>query len=543
MDTDITRLSGPNYFHIADPEAADCLAKAGSVAKYIEADDGLEAARRRTIGRRLSRVVGYRRAEQIAEMHPADISGFIAEEGARRERLSANQKRLFEGAYEGAEARLTCMGDTDALAEGLMWRDAIFNTLQRTGVGDISDMAGRGDSVYIVDEMARGYSLTDILGRDMMDLVYMVPGAMLSLRSRANFRAYLLSCGFGEKHTDAILSGVPSNNGLQVAADRLDGIIKIPAEELTEALREYARSRDRPRERMVRFSERVRLDPMQTEEAARILKTSLRDTGDLSACSDALRQLAGGDADIGWINPRYSNYRRQLLLGTLMTDLGLKETGDKHYHIPAFRYAHMVEHSYADGDNPMPGRLLAFLEELSGVRADISSWGKGGGHLLNPVRKVTPDVMGGLYGILVLGNGYCTKKAVDERGHLRYSVSGRPLSALLDSLERVGSYTEPPFSEDEKKSCYISDHFHSLVTGVPSELFGDPEFARPALREWITDKRIRGKDTYAASIHPDNVPIMQTMARSVGLEVTDGYMPAGPRRMLVSIRNPQILGY
>jgi hypothetical protein len=548
MPLDITDLPGDHYFFIRDRAAEDGLETAYALLEGLRGagvKPDKDAELRKAIAEQLSYAVGFRIAEEMSGYDVDRLEKEMGCEDAHRRKLREEHDAFFNAAIKAAWNRHP---SPQEYADTEIRRDALYHTLQRTGLGDLSLLlGGQDDGLAMANRLLAGESLGNVVtDRRLLDVVKLMPSAMLFAKKRGELEQMLSSYGLNDKQVAAFMGELPYEARAERAIEDIEKKmgITVPENELRDAVQEFALGRDKFEPKFGRFASRLGLSGERAGAARDILYTSLRKASGHVNYAAAVRELAGGRNNVNWVIR--GNYTNEQLYAAahLITN---RKLGIKHFHTDTASNANAFV-SLKTSTKSISSATLSRLENLIGIEAHITNWDTmSSNSIIYPIRSMPADVMGRLYGILILGRGCRVANRADGViGY--YSLARRSEKEMLDIFELIGSLRNRPFvaKNNKEKDCIggyvigVPFQISDMLNQIPDWSFDDTEFTKNALTGWMEDRgRVEGEHCIS-SVLVRKEDVMRRMSKAAGLNIskTQGsnklYKPA-------HVSNPEVV--
>lgn len=552
MGISIVNLERDQYFFVRDRCSEECLENAYSLADSLTEHENRKSKTQERIRRKLkdnlSDVLGYRRGEDVAELDVEDIFEILKEEAIRRREFRTVHLKLYQAARDNAKRKFS---NWEGYSEGELKIDGIYHTTERSGIGRISEMLDGPGGMEVTERLYAGERLLDVVGRQVISVMKVLPAAMFFAESRKKLCAMLGEYGLNEKQITEIMRIVPYDRKVDETATELSECLDLDKEELKKALEKYLHSKGRFDKRFEAFAG-LDLRGERLRKARKIVIDSLRRGSKKAVYAKAVRQLLTGDLDLDYVlGGDYKVLDWYPLVG-IMQDLDLRDLPVHNFHTNVAKdVCYLVKEKYS-GRTGMPKELLKFLQNLAEMEVEVSRWSSyGGNSVLYPKMEIDSSTLGNLFGLICLGHGIFEKKEdPDGRKQLVYMCSKRGINSTLQYLEQIGMLRESPYVEKSSPDCLrinLPFHYHDLVTQIPPQEFNREEFARCALSRWLEDRGVRpsgNRGGYYGYIRLWYEKDMRRLANRIGLYVSEGrFVEPGRRSKLVYTRNPNILGF
>lgn len=258
MAISIVELERDQYFFIRDRQAEECLENAYSLADSLAAHGNRKSKTQRRIRLKLQDnltcVLGYRRAEDVAKLDADEISEILDEESSRRSEYRAAHLNLFHNARDNAKRRFSKYPGWRVYSEMELKIDGIYHTIERTGIGKVSEMLGGPVGMEITERLYMGERLSDVAVRRIISLMKLLPAAMFFAESRKQLCAMLGEYGLHEKQIRQVMKIVPYDRKVDETATELSMRVDLDKAEVKKALENYLHSKGRFDKRFKAFS-------------------------------------------------------------------------------------------------------------------------------------------------------------------------------------------------------------------------------------------------------------------------------------------------
>ncbi len=252
---------------------------------------------RRKLKDNLSDVLGYRRGEDVAELDVDGIFEILNEEAIRRREFTTVHVKLYQAARDNAKSKYS---NWRGYSEGELKIDGIYHTTGRGGIGRISEMLDGPGGVEITERLFTGERLLDVVGRQVISVMKLLPGAVFFAETRKQLCAMLGEYGLNEKQITEIMKIVPYDRKVDETATELSECLDLDKQEVKKALENYLHLKGRFDRRFEAFAS-LDLKGGTLRKARKIVTDSLKRGSKKAVYAKGVRQLLTGDLDLDYV--------------------------------------------------------------------------------------------------------------------------------------------------------------------------------------------------------------------------------------------------